>query len=291
MKAAAALWRRWTGELRAGHLWPGLSVLTLLTYNTWVLWKPVNGHRAIFRGYLSEFSASDQPHSFFFRGGDLITAIIVLGLGVRALTLWRRRRRVAHDLTGVERTGVRTPPGRWWAVAAAFLLVFGVATFFDAFFAMDCSPSLSQQCRLAEEAGRLSLAHYAHTYTSVGAQTGIVASMVSTFIAMCRAADPPPRSRRRFVLAVSVVEVASLLVMMGMLVSGAPGLGYPQAVMVAIASVWFAAIGFRLIGEDAHDADSAQPRPAVKSGPAPVAPPADRGSGDVDSQVEDSHVT
>src|SRR3954452_15269379 len=170
MSWLGSLVRGWTLELRAGHLWPGLSVLTLLTYNTWVLWKPLNGHRAIFSGYLSEFSASDQPHSFFFRGGDLITAIIVLGLAVRALVLWRRRYREAED-------GRIARPSRWWAVAAVFLLLFGVATFFDAFFAMDCSPSVSEQCRLAEEAGTLSAVHYAHTFTSAGAQIGIVASM------------------------------------------------------------------------------------------------------------------
>ena len=257
MSRWSALLRRWAGELRAGHLWPGLSVLTLFSYNTWVLWRPVNGHRAIFNGYLSEFSASDQPHSFFFRGGDLITAVIVLGLGVRALVLWSRRRRRAA-------TGLSPTPGRWWAVASAFLLVFGLATFLDAFFAMDCSPSLSEQCRLAEEAGRLSVVHYAHTYTSVGAQTGIVASMVATFIAMCRSRQQP-RGRRRFVLVVSVVEVASLLVMMGMLVADAPGLGYPQAVMVAVASLWFAAVGFRLIGEDAESAHAVPSRPPPRA--------------------------
>ena len=252
----SALLRRWVGELRAGHLWPGLSVLTLVSYNTWVLWRPVNGHRAIFNGYLSEFSASDQPHSFFFRGGDLITAVIVLGLGLRALMAVEPSAASGGGGTGPD---ARTLVG---AVASVFLLVFGVSTFLDAFFAMDCSPSLSERCRLAEEAGRLSWAHYTHTYTSVGAQTGIVASMVATFIAMCRSRQQP-RGRRRFVLVVTVVEVVSLLVMMGMLVADAPGLGYPQAVMVLVASLWFGAIGFRLIGEEADSAHAVVSRPAL----------------------------
>ncbi len=158
-------------------------------------------------------------------------------------------------------TGPRQP-GRWWAVAAVFLLVFGVATFFDAFFAMDCSPSLSAQCRLAEETGQLSLVHYAHSFTSVGAQTGIVASMVSTVIASYRSGRPS-RARWRFVVVVSVLEVVSLAVLLGMLITGTPGLGYPQVVMVAVASVWFAAIGFRLIGEDAESS-----APPVPLGPA-----------------------
>lgn len=226
-----------------GLLWPALSVLTVFTYNTWLLWRPMNGHVEIFDGYLSEFSASDQPHSFFFRGGDLITALIVGALGVRALVLWRRHR-------AASRTGLGDRPGRWWVVAALFLLLFAIATFFDAFFAMDCSPTLSQACEVAEEAGTLSGVHYAHTFTSVGAQVGIIASMISTYIAMVRS-QQQTRTRRMIVAALSVFEVAALTVMMALLVLDLPGLGYPQAVMIVVASLWFAAVGFRLVGQDA----------------------------------------
>jgi F0F1-type ATP synthase membrane subunit c/vacuolar-type H+-ATPase subunit K len=230
-------------EFRVGHLWPSVSVLTVLTYNTWLLWRPLNGHAKIFDGYLSELSASDQPHSFFFRGGDLITAVIVLALAIRAIVLWRRRT-VALAKRGEPR------PGRWWVVAWSALLIFGVATFFDAFFAMDCSPTLSETCRVAEETGRLSTVHYAHTYTSVGAQIGIVASMVATAIAMARS-PWQSRTRTRVVVTVAALEVVALVVMMIMLGLRMPGLGYPQAVMVVVASLWFAAIGFRLVGDDA----------------------------------------
>ena len=68
------------------------------------------------------------------------------------------------------------------------------ATFFDAFFAMDCSPTLSASCKVLEETGQLSTVHYAHTFTSVGAQVGIVASMIATYIAMVRS---PRQSRTR----------------------------------------------------------------------------------------------
>lgn len=232
------------------YLWPVLSVVTLFTYNTWVLWHPMHSHPEIFNGYLSEFSASDQPNNFFYRGGDLITALIVLALGMRAVWLWR-----THDVAA--RAGRKSAPSRWWLVAGAALVVFGLATFFDAFFAMDCSPSVSEQCRVLEENGQLSAVHYAHTYTSVGAQVGIVASMVATFIAMLREHHKHSRTRRWLVLGVCVVEVGALTVMMAMLIGHEPGLGYPQAVMVVMASLWFAATGFGLVGEGAREADSA----------------------------------
>ena len=41
--------------------WPVLGASTLLTYNTWVAWRPLNGDARVFDGYLSELSASDQP--------------------------------------------------------------------------------------------------------------------------------------------------------------------------------------------------------------------------------------
>ena len=230
-----------SGAFRVGHLWPALSVLTLLTYNTWLLWKPLNGNAKIFDGYLSELSASDQPHNLVFRAGDLITAVIVLAMAIRALWLWRRRNALADQ-------GHGTRSGRWWAVASVALLIFGTATFLDAFFAMDCSPTLSANCKMLEETGQLSVAHYAHTFTSVAAQIGIVASMIATYIAMVRS-PRQSRTRRRVVLIISVFEVVALTVMMIMLVLDLPGLGYPQAIMVLVASGWFAAIGFGLVGD------------------------------------------
>ena len=51
-------------------------------------------------------------------------------------------------------------------------------------------------------------------------------------------------------------ELVALTVMMIMLVRDLPGLGYPQAIMVVVASGWFAAIGFRLVGDSEPPAGS-----------------------------------
>lgn len=212
-----------------GRLWAMLGALVLLTYNTWLFWEPMNGHVAIFDGYLSEFSASDQPHNFFFRGGDLATAVIVILMGIAALWRWP--------------ASYRHRP-RWHALSAIMLALFGVSTFFDAFFSMDCSPSLSEVCRVAEEQGRLSYIHYAHDYTSVGAQIGICGSMIAMCVAMFR--NALTGAVRVLMITITALESVSLVIMMAMLLLGAPGLGYPQAVMVAVASVWFCFVGWRL---------------------------------------------
>ena len=215
---------------RSALIWPVLGVIAMITYNTWVLWIPVNGHPHIIDGYLSELSASDQPGDLFFRGGDLITSVIVGALGIRAVLVWRQRARRA-----------------WWLVSAWALIVFAVATFFDAFFSMDCSPTLNEACRIAEEAGRLSAIHYAHTYTSVIAQTGVVTSILAAYIAL-RRSYPEATHRRWWLLAGAIVEVVALAIMLIMIAADLSWLGIPQAVIVAIASIWFAAVGFGVLG-------------------------------------------
>lgn len=225
------------------YRWAVLGLATVLTYNTWVLWQ-VNGHARIFDGYLSEFSASDQRDSFFFRGGDLATAVIVLVLALRAFRVLSRSKASSE-------VAPPFPDSRWSVVAWLGLVLFGVSTFFDAFFAMDCSPTLSVACRVAEEGGRLSYIHYAHTWTSVGAQTGIVVSMAAAWLALARPGPVQPVRGayvRRLVGILTAVEVGALVVMMSMLALGLSGLGYPQTVMVGVASLWFALVGLALTG-------------------------------------------
>ncbi len=204
--------------------WLVLAVLVFCSYNSWVFWRPLNGHDQILLGYLSELSASDQPNDLFFRGGDLVSAVIALALGIGWLL---HRRRDLHQ--------------RWRVVASYALVLFGVSTFFDAFFAMDCSPTLSAVCARLERNGQLSTIHYLHTGTSVGAQLGITVSLAAGTIALAKA-----RTRRRgtliVVAALTATEFLALVVMMGMLADGVPGIGYPQAVMVAVAAGWCALV-------------------------------------------------
>lgn len=202
-------------------LWPAFGIL--VSYNTWVLWAPLNGQPQILDGYLSELSATDQPHHLVFRGGDLVTGLLAGLLGGGSLRQWSTR------------AGHRR---RWWLVSAVGLLVFAGGTAVDAVLAMDCSPTLDQQCRLAEEAGTLSPAHTLHTVSSMLAQAGITASLVAGAVA----------SPLRLVRVLAVVELLSLTVMMFLLAAGVPGLGRPQMIMVGTAAVWCLLIGLDLAG-------------------------------------------
>jgi hypothetical protein len=62
------------------------------------------------------------------------------------------------------------------------------------------------------------------------------------------------------VLVLVVLEVVSLLVLLAMVALGLPGLGLPQAVTVAVASLWFAAVG---LGITAWPVTEGTPGPAA----------------------------
>jgi Protein of unknown function (DUF998) len=215
---------------KTGIFWPVVGILAVLTYNTWILWQPLNGNPKILDGYLSELSASNQPNNLFFRVGDFLTALLVGAMGVHGFEL-----------------AYRALPrrSRWWAVAGASVLLFSACTLFDSIFAMDCSPTLSSQCKLLEDTGALTPVHYAHTFTSVGAQIGIVASMIAAYLAIVQ--EHQRRIiLRRLLLGICSVEVIALSIMMIMLADGASGLAYPQMVMVLAASLWFCLAGIGL---------------------------------------------
>lgn len=221
----------------AAVLWRIIALVVLVAYNTWVWTGPVNAHVLITNGFLSELSASDQPHNLFFRIGDALTAVLVALVGVVALRRWP---------TWAEAWGMGRSTQLWWQTAAAFLLLFAVSTGLDAISVMDCSPTLSPVCATAEQAGTLSWAHYLHTGTSVGAQIGILGSMIAAAVAA--QTRVVIAARRRHLWVIAVIETVALALMMIMLIAGIPGLGYPQAVMVLLASVWFAIAAVSLAG-------------------------------------------
>jgi hypothetical protein len=208
----------------------------VLTYNTWLIAIPVWGHRRVFGGYLSELAASDQPHHWFFRAGDFVTGMLalILAAGVHAAT---------------NLLSAKSRRGRWRSVVLVGLLLFAGATLLDAVLALDCAPSHDSACQRAEEQDQLSLGHHLHEATSVAAQVGATGSMVAGALNLTveRSVDGLSTSRDRFIVVLAVVHLVALVVMITMLATGHPALGYGQAVTVGTASLWFAAVGLGIL--------------------------------------------
>jgi hypothetical protein len=114
-------------------------------------------------------------------------------------------------------------------------------------FALDCAPTHDVACHRAEDSGELSVGHATHEVTSVAAQVGVSGSLIAgvLVLGLRRVAHASLKRGNRFVVVLAVVHVLALAIML--LAIGASGVGYPQAVLVATASLWFAVVGLGVL--------------------------------------------
>jgi hypothetical protein len=166
------------------------------------------------RSYLSELAALDQATSPLFRSTDVAAGALVLGGLVLLGAAYRLSRRAG------EPAATLVQQVTFWAFVA-----FGLATMADALLPLDCALSVGD-CAAREAAGELSLAHEAHTFSSV-------ASGVSSFVASAGVVWLA-RARRRTLLGFSARLAGALGPCLGV-VTGAIGLfGSPLPVGTGI---------------------------------------------------------
>ncbi|MBD3689432.1 DUF998 domain-containing protein [Nanchangia anserum] len=112
-------------------------------YSLWIAQPWFNPAMPLWRSYVSELAAINQPGNAIVRVGDTLAAICAACAGLFG---WRSR--------------AFTRP------ACAMIAVFALATVLDSIFPMACAPSLSAVCAAGDEAGTLGLSHNIHTMTS-----------------------------------------------------------------------------------------------------------------------------
>jgi Protein of unknown function (DUF998) len=120
----------------------------------------------VHRSFLSELGARDQATSLYARAMDLSAGVLLL----IAAILGRAAARVHRDVAGL-------------LISAA---VFGAGTLFDSFSPMDCAPSASEACRLAEANGQAGTALVLHEVTSTLAGLGSIAMGVFAVLVLRR---------------------------------------------------------------------------------------------------------
>nr|WP_300339100.1 DUF998 domain-containing protein [Actinomyces sp.] len=205
---------------RARALAPLLAVGVLLAYNTWLAW-PINGNPRILTGYLSELAASDQPYFWFFRTGDLVSALLI------SLIAWTGSR------------AWRAWLGPWAPRLAAALAVVAAATALDCVVALPCAESHDAVCKATP-----SLVRHLHAVTSSTVGLAFLASFILVLTALLGR-----DGWSRTALVVTVVGAVSGLLMLASAVAPwvAPGTqGVTQAVQVLICSAWVAWLAWRL---------------------------------------------
>ncbi|KZM35673.1 DUF998 domain-containing protein [Oerskovia enterophila] len=166
------------------------------------------------RSYLSELAALDQATSPLFRSTDVAAGtLVVVGLALLGTAYRLARHEGEPAATIVQKV-------TFWA-----FVVFGLATVADALLPLDCALSVGD-CAAREEAGELSLAHQAHTFSSV-------ASGVSSFVASAGVVWLA-HARRRTPLGISARLAGALGPLLGV-VTGTIGLfGSPLPVGTGI---------------------------------------------------------
>ena len=123
-------------------------VLASLASLTWAVAGVLNPAMSQLHAFVSEYSARDQPWRYLFQTTDVIMGTLLCLAGLATL-VWARHR----------------PLGRQGWSGVGFV-AGGFFSVLDALVTMDCSPTRSQACMAAEEAGHVSVNHIVHVGTS-----------------------------------------------------------------------------------------------------------------------------
>lgn len=202
---------------------PILAAVAGVAYSAWILQFFVNPRLDPVNGYVSELSATDQPHHDLFSAADFLSGTLSILVAAFVLRRWR--------------------PRGWAAAGWAALAVFGAFSIADSLSAMDCAPNSDTTCALRERAGKVSFAHQFHSVTSALVVVSGIAGIVALTIAARRRGGLPMIARwsREIAIAETVTAVATLpLMYFGVL------LGVMERVQVIVISLWLFVIAGEL---------------------------------------------
>jgi hypothetical protein len=164
---------------------------------------------------ISELGARSADHPWIVQTGITLWGVSVLAV---AAALWL----AAEDL-----------PGRRWARVAAGLLGFaGLCIVLSGFAApLDCMPNVDRRCDSLEDAGSLSVRHYAHLWLGLAALPALVLAPVAVVLGFRR------HPRLGFLAPLAILGlVVGVAVAIGFPVSadaGEPNTGLNQRLQIA----------------------------------------------------------
>jgi Protein of unknown function (DUF998) len=194
--------------------WPVAALgAAAVSYSTWVLGPVLNPAIDASATVASELAATDQPWSWVFRSGDVMTGVLALAAGVFLAI-----------------------PARGWArVAWIGAAIFGLSTILDAGLTpLSCAPSVDPGCTVLGSGGLSAEIGEPHSFTSSFAVAGAMASLVALTLRLRR---PAPR----FALvgaALAALAIATSLVTLTQIISESDTEGLWQRGQLAGISAW-----------------------------------------------------
>lgn len=208
--------------------WVLVATLILggLTYSSWILEFFLDTDLDPVTSFLSELDAEDQRYRDVFSNADILSAALILvAATLGLLTTARRKLYVAG----------------WISLA-----VFGIGTFADASFPLECS---GPQCEASEPGGLLPQLHHIHALTSSVAVFAIFTAMFTFTVGAFRYREHP--ALRTFGLGVLILTSLTTVWMLttnGIELAGGGnlGLGIAQRAQVSGMSLWLCTLGFAM---------------------------------------------
>jgi len=199
-------------------------------YAAWFLQWIVTTDLSATSSFISELSATDQPHHWLFRTTDLLAGVsLVLG-SVAAMS--------------------STPRSRWMLTGWASLLLFGVSTIADSLTPLSCAATASESCKRLAEHGEPGGAINLHLFASASEDLFFGMAMLSLMVVAWRSGVPVVL--RRVAMAVAVAIVVSWA---WTLAAAAEfeflhideQLGIAQRVEVTLTGVWIVLVSIELL--------------------------------------------
>ncbi len=135
------------------------GLVSAAAYSSFLPAQPLGSRLDPINSYVSELGVRTQPASAFFRGSDVLAGLLImlLALVLRDGLPWDWRRQAGR----------------------AALAIAGVASVFDGWHPMGCTPSVDLACRPHRDViGLVAQLREAHTISSVIGVVGAVASML-----------------------------------------------------------------------------------------------------------------
>lgn len=154
-------------------------------YAAWFLQWIVPTDLSPVSSYISELSAADQPHHWFFRATDLVAGILLITGSITALA--------------------STPRTRWAVAGWVSLLLFGASSISDSQSPMRCAETASAACARLGDLDQLGLRDNLHTFTSAGEDLFFGLTMLCLLIVAWRIGAPSRLRHMATVVAVLIV--------------------------------------------------------------------------------------
>jgi hypothetical protein len=141
-----------------------LIIFGILVYSTWIFELFLNPHLSLTQSYVSELAVHGQPNVHYFRIANLLGSTL---MSMGFILLCRQLKKRDSNTLSI------------FLLSLCALSLFGIV---NAIFPMDCSPSQSTACLVAQDHFKINFSQWVHQITAIIMFCGLIfVQLYSTF--------------------------------------------------------------------------------------------------------------